>query len=112
MILIYLTFGCTLKQVFAFIQKISVSFRLVRRFIQGLALLVSLAGIIVAVVLTELSVTDIFACVLAFLPTGWGVLSVSFLLSHLVTFSFQSLGVQFNNVLSLVVDCVCLEANH
>ncbi|WZY74171.1 hypothetical protein YC2023_006411 [Brassica napus] len=63
--------------VFAFIQKISVSFRLVRRFIQGLALLVSLAGIIVAVVLTELSVTDIFACVLAFLPTGWGVLSIA-----------------------------------
>ncbi|RID81003.1 hypothetical protein BRARA_A03621 [Brassica rapa] len=64
-------------KVFAFIQKISVSFRLVRRFIQGLALLVSLAGIIVAVVLTELSVTDIFACVLAFLPTGWGVLSIA-----------------------------------
>ncbi|CDY34913.1 BnaA01g32440D [Brassica napus] len=64
-------------KVFAFIQKIAVSFRLVRRFIQGLALLVSLAGIIVAVVLTELSVTDIFACVLAFLPTGWGVLSIA-----------------------------------
>nr|VDD53177.1 unnamed protein product [Brassica oleracea] len=66
-----------LFKVFAFIQKIAVSFRLVRRFIQGLALLVSLAGIIVAVVLTELSVTDIFACVLAFLPTGWGILSIA-----------------------------------
>lgn len=84
MILIYLTFGCTLKQVFAFIQKIAVSFRLVRRFIQGLALLVSLAGIIVAVVLTELSVQDIFASVLAFLPTGWGILSVSFFLITLL----------------------------
>ncbi|KAG5416542.1 hypothetical protein IGI04_004109, partial [Brassica rapa subsp. trilocularis] len=64
-------------KVFAFIQKIAVSFRLVRRFIQGLALLVSLAGIIVAVVLTELSVQDIFASVLAFLPTGWGILSIA-----------------------------------
>ncbi|KAF8094628.1 hypothetical protein N665_0358s0010 [Sinapis alba] len=49
----------------------------VHRFIQGLALLVFLAGIIVAVVVTELSVTDIFACVLAFIPTGWGILSIA-----------------------------------
>ncbi|KAF3599981.1 hypothetical protein F2Q69_00039040 [Brassica cretica] len=66
-----------LFKVFAFTQKIAISFRLVRRFIQGLALLVSVAGIIVAVVLTELSVTDIFACVLALLPTGWGILSIA-----------------------------------
>ncbi|KAJ0244355.1 hypothetical protein HA466_0190010 [Hirschfeldia incana] len=62
---------------FAIIQKIAANLRLVRRFIQGLVLLVSLAGIILAVVLTELSVTDIFACVLAFLPTGWGILSIA-----------------------------------
>ncbi|CAH8356407.1 unnamed protein product [Eruca vesicaria subsp. sativa] len=67
-----------LFKVFALIQKIAVNFRLVLRSIQGLALLVSLAGIIIAVVLTELSVTDIIACVLlAFIPTGWGILSVA-----------------------------------
>lgn len=67
-----------------------------RRFIQGLALLVSLAGIIVAVVLTELSVTDIFACVLAFLPTGWGILSVSLLLSHLVNYLQFLISLEFS----------------
>ncbi|KAJ4886039.1 Callose synthase 9 [Raphanus sativus] len=67
-----------LFKVFALIQKIAVSFRLVLRFVQGLALLVALAGIIVEVVLTELSVTDILACVLlAFVPTGWGILSIA-----------------------------------
>ncbi|XP_056842826.1 callose synthase 9-like isoform X1 [Raphanus sativus] len=67
-----------LFKVFALVQKIAVNLRLVLRFIQGLALLVALAGIIVAVVLTELSVTDIFACVLlAFVPTGWGILSIA-----------------------------------
>ena len=39
----------------------------------------ALAGIAVAVVLTDLSVADIFACILAFIPTGWMILSVSFL---------------------------------
>lgn len=67
-----------------------------RRFIQGLALLVSLAGIIVAVVLTELSVTDIFACVLACLPTGWGILSVSLLLSHLVNYLQFLISLEFS----------------
>ena len=67
-----------------------------RRFIQGLALLVSLAGIIVAVVLTELSVTDIFACVLAFLTTGWGILSVRFLLSHLVNYLQFLISLEFS----------------
>ncbi|VVA96788.1 unnamed protein product [Arabis nemorensis] len=66
-----------LFKVFTFSQKISVNFQLVLRFVQGLALLVALAGIIVAVVLTDLSVTDIFACVLAFIPTGWGILSIA-----------------------------------
>lgn len=58
------------------------------RFVQGISLLMALAGIVVAVVLTALSVTDIFACILAFIPTGWGILSVSFLLSHIDTFTF------------------------
>jgi callose synthase len=66
-----------LFKVFTFSQKISVNFQLVLRFIQGLVLLVALTGIVVAVVLTNLSVVDIFACVLAFIPTGWGILSIA-----------------------------------
>ncbi|CAK9172604.1 unnamed protein product, partial [Ilex paraguariensis] len=61
--------------VFTFSQKISVNFQLLLRFIQGLSFLLALAGLAVAVVLTNLSVPDIFACILAFVPTGWGILS-------------------------------------
>ncbi|KAK6144004.1 hypothetical protein DH2020_020824 [Rehmannia glutinosa] len=66
-----------LFKVFTFSQKISVNFQLLLRFIQGVAFLFALAGLVVAVVLTELSITDIFACILAFLPTGWGILCIA-----------------------------------
>ncbi|CAI8601674.1 unnamed protein product [Vicia faba] len=66
-----------LFKVFTFSQKVSVNFQLVLRFVQGLSLLLALAGLIVAVVLTDLSVTDIFASILAFVPTGWGILSIA-----------------------------------
>ncbi|WZZ62937.1 hypothetical protein YC2023_063044 [Brassica napus] len=66
-----------LFKVFTFSQKMSVNFQLVLRFIQGVSLLMALAGIVVAIVLTDLSVTDIFASILAFIPTGWGILSIA-----------------------------------
>lgn len=61
---------------FTFSQKISVNFQLLLRFVQGLSFLLAVAGIAAAIVLTELTVTDVFACILAFIPTGWGILSV------------------------------------
>lgn len=70
-------------QVFTFSQKISVNFQLLLRFIQGVAFLLALAGVAVAVALTNLTIADIFACILAFVPTGWGILSVSFSSSSL-----------------------------
>ncbi|XP_050219480.1 callose synthase 9 [Mercurialis annua] len=66
-----------LFKVFTFSQKISVNFQLLLRFIQGVAFLLALAGLAVAVVFTDLSVPDIFACILAFVPTGWGILSIA-----------------------------------
>ncbi|KAF5447956.1 hypothetical protein F2P56_033466 [Juglans regia] len=66
-----------LFKVFTFSQKISVNFQLLLRFIQGLSFLVALAGLAVAVILTDLSVADVFACILAFVPTGWGMLSIA-----------------------------------
>lgn len=62
---------------FTFSQKISVNFQLLLRFVQGLSFLLALAGLATAVAITKLSITDIFACILAFIPTGWGILSVS-----------------------------------
>ncbi|TMX01901.1 hypothetical protein EJD97_023188, partial [Solanum chilense] len=66
-----------LFKVFTFSQKISVNFQLLLRFIQGLSFLLAVAGLAAAVVLTELTVTDVFACILAFIPTGWGILSIA-----------------------------------
>ncbi|XP_059430070.1 callose synthase 9 [Corylus avellana] len=66
-----------LFKVFTFSQKMSVNFQLLLRFIQGLSFLVALAGLVIAVVLTDLSLPDVFACILAFVPTGWGILSIA-----------------------------------
>ncbi|WZY83448.1 hypothetical protein YC2023_029832 [Brassica napus] len=63
--------------VFTFSRKISVSFQLVLRLAQGITFLVALTVVTVGVVLTDLSVTDIFATVLALIPTGWGILSIA-----------------------------------
>ena len=60
------------------------NFQLLLRFIQGLTLLLALAGIAVAVALTDLSIVDIFAAILAFIPTGWGIVSVSLLVHRFV----------------------------
>ncbi|OMP02607.1 Glycosyl transferase, family 48 [Corchorus capsularis] len=66
-----------LFKVFTFSQKISVNFQLLLRFIQGLSFLLAIAGVAAAVVFTDLSITDIFACILAFIPTGWGILCIA-----------------------------------
>ncbi len=64
-------------QVFTISPKLSANFQLVIRLFQGLVFLGLVAGISVAVSLTSLSVRDVFASLLALIPTGWGVLSVS-----------------------------------
>ncbi|XP_058090544.1 callose synthase 9 isoform X3 [Magnolia sinica] len=66
-----------LFKVFTFSQKASVNFQLVLRFIQGVSFMLALAGIVVAVIVTDLSLPDIFACILAFVPTGWAILSIA-----------------------------------
>ncbi|KAK7310312.1 hypothetical protein RJT34_07750 [Clitoria ternatea] len=66
-----------LFKVFTFSQKISVNFQLLLRFIQGLSLLLALSGLAVAIILTPLSISDVFASMLAFIPTGWGILSIA-----------------------------------
>ncbi|RAL52099.1 hypothetical protein DM860_014926 [Cuscuta australis] len=66
-----------LFKVFTFSQKISVNFQLLLRFVQGLSFLLALAGLATAVALTDLSIADVFACILAFIPTGWGILCIA-----------------------------------
>lgn len=67
--------------------------------------MLALAGLTVAVILTDLSVPDIFASVLAFIPTGWGILSVSSLsLSSdaiVLLFYLSAVGLHAYNIISL-----------
>jgi callose synthase len=55
------------------------------RFFQGFFFLLILAGLIVTVALTPLSTSDVFASILALVPTGWGILSVSICLVGIQT---------------------------
>ena len=87
---------CIIVQVFGLNPKAMVHFQLFLRLVKSIALLMVLAGLIVAIVFTNLSVIDVFASILAFAPTGWGILSVSFLLPTSISmkvcvFSFFSL---------------------
>ncbi|THU65687.1 hypothetical protein C4D60_Mb05t06260 [Musa balbisiana] len=66
-----------LFEVFTFSNKAWVNFQLPLRLIQSITLLMALAGLAVAIAVTDLSVPDIFACILAFVPTGWGILSIA-----------------------------------
>lgn len=64
-----------------------VHFQLLLRLLKASVFLLVLAAIAVAVAVTSLSIVDLFACILAFIPTGWGILSVS---SNLLMFFFHS----------------------
>nr|CAB3497257.1 unnamed protein product [Digitaria exilis] len=63
--------------VFGLNPKAMVHFQLFLRLVKSIALLMVLAGLIVAVVFTKLSIYDVFASILAFVPTGWGILSIA-----------------------------------
>ncbi|XP_020675367.1 callose synthase 10 isoform X2 [Dendrobium catenatum] len=64
-------------KIFTFSPRKSSNLQLLLRFIQG----VTSIGIIVAIALfvafTDLSVTDLFASILAFVPTGWAILCIA-----------------------------------
>lgn len=64
-------------QIFTFSQKASANFQLIVRLFQGIVFLAVVTGVSVAVALTPLTVGDVFASLLALIPTGWGLLSVS-----------------------------------
>ncbi|KAM0831456.1 hypothetical protein ACQ4PT_065529 [Festuca glaucescens] len=66
-----------LLMVFSLNPKAMVHFQLLLRLVKSIALLVVLAGLIVAIVSTRLSFTDVLASILAYVPTGWGILSIA-----------------------------------
>ncbi|CAM6094411.1 unnamed protein product [Calypogeia fissa] len=66
-----------LFKVFTFTNQSSVNFQLFLRLFQGVLFLAIVAAIVVCVVFTSLTVGDCFAIILAFIPTGWGLLSIA-----------------------------------
>ena len=71
-------------QVFSLNHKSFANFQMVVRLVQAAVFLGIIAGAVVALVLTNLTIGDIFASALSLIPTGWGLLSVS--VSILATF--------------------------
>lgn len=76
-------------QIFSFSPKKSRDFQLVMRFMQGVISIALVVALCLVVAFTALSIPDLFACVLAFIPTVWAILCVSYcLLYFLLWISF------------------------
>ncbi|XP_020235766.1 callose synthase 10 [Cajanus cajan] len=64
-------------KIFTYSPKKSADFQLVLRFSQGVASIGLVAAVCLVVAFTQLSIPDLFASILAFIPTGWGILSLA-----------------------------------
>lgn len=64
-------------KIFTFSPKRSTNFQLMLRFMQGVTALGLIIALCFVVLFTELSVLDLFASILAFIPTGWLILCLA-----------------------------------
>ncbi|XP_014500932.1 callose synthase 10 isoform X1 [Vigna radiata var. radiata] len=64
-------------KIFTYSPKKSADFQLVLRFSQGVVSIGLVTAVCLVVAFTRLSIADLFASILAFIPTGWGILSVA-----------------------------------
>lgn len=58
-------------------RKFSAEFQLVFRLIKGLIFITFVSILVTLIVLPHMTLQDIIVCILAFMPTGWGILLVS-----------------------------------
>uniref|UniRef100_A0A453Q7Y3 Glycosyl transferase 48 domain-containing protein n=1 Tax=Aegilops tauschii subsp. strangulata TaxID=200361 RepID=A0A453Q7Y3_AEGTS len=58
-------------------RKFSAEFQLVFRLLKGLIFIVFISTIVILIVIPHMTIQDIFVCILAFMPTGWGLLLVA-----------------------------------
>lgn len=67
-------------------RRFSADFQLVFRLIKGLIFLSVVSVLITLIALPHMTFQDVIVCILAFMPTGWGLLLVraNFLLSYSV----------------------------
>ncbi|KAL2492350.1 Callose synthase 10 [Abeliophyllum distichum] len=64
-------------KIFTFSPKKTTKFQLMLRFMQGVTGLGLIAALCLVVVFTDLSVADLFASILAFIPTGWCIICLA-----------------------------------
>ncbi|KAL1323430.1 callose synthase 10 [Arachis hypogaea] len=64
-------------KIFTYSPKKSADFQLVMRFSQGVAAIGLVAAVCLVVAFTNLTIPDLFASILAFIPTGWAMLSLA-----------------------------------
>lgn len=74
-----------LFKIFTFSQKASVNFQMFLRLIQGTVFVLIIVGLALLVILTNVSLGDLFASLLAYLPTGWAILCIAIAWRPLVT---------------------------
>lgn len=60
-------------------RKFSANFQLVFRLIKGMIFVTFVSILVILIALPHMTLQDIVVCVLAFMPTGWGILQVNFL---------------------------------
>lgn len=58
-------------------RKFSANFQLVFRLIKGLIFVTFISILAILIALPHMTPKDIIVCILAFMPTGWGLLLVS-----------------------------------
>lgn len=63
-------------------RKFSANFQLVFRLIKGMIFLTFVAILVTLIALPHMTLQDIVVCILAFMPTGWGMLLVSVFIIH------------------------------
>ncbi|GER25525.1 3 glucan synthase [Striga asiatica] len=76
-------------KIFTFSPKKSTNFQLMLRFMQGVTSIGLIVALCLVVLFTSLSIADLFASILAFIPTGWFILSLAITWKKVV----RSLGV-------------------
>lgn len=73
----HISIACLSQTVSVGRRRFSASFQLMFRLIKGLIFMTFIAIIVILITLAHMTIQDIIVCILAFMPTGWGMLLVS-----------------------------------
>lgn len=85
-------------------RKFSANFQLVFRLIKGLIFVTFISILVILIALPHMTPRDIVVCILAFMPTGWGLLLVSYI-STIPLFSYLQFFCQTYSQEAFLVAC-------